>query len=192
MKLSDEYIQKVVVSGNAEHNQTIVLKPYDENWPVLFEREKQRISTILKDKALMIEHIGSTSVPGLIAKPIIDILLVVEDAGKEEDYVVDLVSHGYILRIKEPDFENHHMFLGPDTDIHLHVFSQGSKEIEKYLLLRNYLRAHQEARELYANTKKTLAKKKWKYVQNYADAKSDVVQQIMDAARKENSQIDKL
>ena len=192
MKLSDEYIQKVVVSGNAEHNQTIILKPYDENWPVLFEREKQRISTILKDKALMIEHIGSTSVPGLIAKPIIDILLVVEDAGKEEDYVVDLVSHGYILRIKEPDFENHHMFLGPDTDIHLHVFSQGSKEIEKYLLLRNYLRAHQEARELYANTKKTLAKKKWKYVQNYADAKSDVVQQIMDAARKENSQIDKL
>ena len=185
MKLSDEYIQKVVVSGNAEHNQTIILKPYDENWPVLFEREKQRISTILKDKALMIEHIGSTSVPGLIAKPIIDILLVVEDAGKEEDYVVDLVSHGYILRIKEPDFENHHMFLGPDTDIHLHVFSQGSKEIEKYLFFRNYLRAHQEARELYANTKKTLAKKKWKYVQNYADAKSDVVQQIMDAARKE-------
>lgn len=185
MKLSDEYIQKVVVSGKVEHNQTIVLKPYDENWSILFEREKQRISTILKDKALMIEHIGSTSVPGLIAKPIIDILLVVEDAGKEEDYVDDLVSHGYILRIKEPDFENHHMFLGPDTDIHLHVFSQDSKEIEKYLLLRNYLRAHQEARELYANTKKTLAKKKWKYVQNYADAKSDVVQQIMDAARKE-------
>ena len=185
MKLSDEYIQKVVVSGKVEHNQTIVLKPYDENWSILFEREKQRISTILKDKALMIEHIGSTSVPGLIAKPIIDILLVVEDAGKEEDYVDDFVAHGYILRIKEPDFENHHMFLGPDTDIHLHVFSQDSKEIEKYLLLRNYLRAHQEARELYANTKKTLAKKKWKYVQNYADAKSDVVQQIMDAARKE-------
>lgn len=192
MKLSDEYIQKVVVSGKVEHNQTIVLKPYDENWSILFEREKQRISTILKDKALMIEHIGSTSVPGLIAKPIIDILLVVEDAGKEEDYVDDLVAHGYILRIKEPDFENHHMFLGPDTDIHLHVFSQDSKEIEKYLLFRNYLRNHQEAKELYANTKKALAKKKWKYVQNYADAKSDVVQQIMDAARKENSQIDKL
>ena len=127
MKLSDEYIQKVVVSGKVEHNQTIVLKHYDENWSILFEREKQRISTILKDKALMIEHIGSTSVPGLIAKPIIDILLVVEDAGKEEDYVDDLVSHGYILRIKEPDFENHHMFLEPYTDIHLHVFSHPKK-----------------------------------------------------------------
>ncbi len=135
MKLSDEYIQKVVVSGNAEHNQTIILKPYDENWPVLFEREKQRISTILKDKALMIEHIGSTSVPGLIAKPIIDILLVVEDAGKEEDYVVDLVSHGYILRIKEPDFENHHMFLGPDTDIHLHVFLKVQKRLKNIFFL---------------------------------------------------------
>ena len=75
MKLSDEYIQKVIVNGKAEHNQTIVLKPYDENWPVLFEREKQRISTILKNKALMIEHIGSTSVPGLAAKPIIDELI---------------------------------------------------------------------------------------------------------------------
>ena len=186
VKLSDEYIQKVIVNGNVEHNQTIQLNPYDEKWPALFEREKERILKILKDKALMIEHIGSTSVSGLMAKPIIDILLVVEDAGKEEDYMDDLCRHGYILRVMEPDFENHHMFKGPDTDIHLHVFSQGSKEIEKYLLFRNYLRAHQEARELYANTKKTLAKKKWKYVQNYADAKSDVVQKILSDAIQEN------
>lgn len=87
VKLSDEYIQKVIVNGNVEHNQTIQLNPYDEKWPALFEREKERILKILKDKALMIEHIGSTSVPGLMAKPIIDILLVVEDAGKEEDYI---------------------------------------------------------------------------------------------------------
>lgn len=68
VKLSDEYIQKVIVNGNVEHNQTIQLNPYDEKWPALFEREKERILKILKDKALMIEHIGSTSVSGLMAK----------------------------------------------------------------------------------------------------------------------------
>lgn len=187
-ELTDEYVKKVVVSGNIEHNQTILLKPYDDRWPALFKREKNRISKILKDRALMIEHIGSTSVPGLTAKPIIDILLVVEDAGKEELYVNDLCEHGYILRIKEPDFENHHMFKGPDTDINLHVFSKGSKEIEKYLLFRNYLRHHADARQLYEDTKKELAKKTWKYVQNYADAKTDVVQKILKAAIEENNQ----
>lgn len=186
VKLSDEYIQKVIVNGNVEHNQTIQLNPYDEKWPALFEREKERILKILKDKALMIEHIGSTSVPGLMAKPIVDILLVVEDAGKEEDYMDDLCRHGYILRVREPDFENHHMFKGSDTDIHLHVFSKGSKEIGKYLLFRNYLRLHDDARELYENTKKELAKKTWKYVQNYADAKSEVVQKILSDAIQEN------
>lgn len=187
-ELTDEYVKKVVVSGNIEHNQTILLKPYDDRWPALFKREKNRISKILKDRALMIEHIGSTSVPGLTAKPIIDILLVVDDAGKEELYVNDLCEHGYILRIKEPDFENHHMFKGPDTDINLHVFSKGSKEIEKYLLFRNYLRHHADARQLYEDTKKELAKKTWKYVQNYADAKTDVVQKILKAAIEENNQ----
>lgn len=187
-ELTDEYIQKIVVNGNIEHNQTILLKPYDDRWPALFEREKNRISKILRDRALMIEHIGSTSVPGLTAKPIIDILLVVDDAGKEELYVNDLCEHGYILRIKEPDFENHHMFKGPDTDINLHVFSKNSKEIEKYLLFRNYLRHHDDARQLYEDTKKELAKKTWKYVQNYADAKTDVVQKILKAAIEENNQ----
>ncbi|WP_268874452.1 GrpB family protein [Traorella massiliensis] len=131
--LSDEYIEKCIVSGQKEHNQKILLVGYDKQWPILFEKEKKRISQILKDKALMIEHIGSTSVAGLSAKPIIDILLVVEDAG-QEDYVEALCQQGYVLRIKEPDFENHHMFKGPDTDINLHVFSKGSKEIDKYLI----------------------------------------------------------
>ena len=136
----------------------------------------------------MIEHIGSTSVAGLSAKPIIDILLVVEDAG-QEDYVEALCQQGYVLRIKEPDFENHHMFKGPDTDINLHVFSKGSKEIDKYLIFRDYLRAHPEARMLYEETKKKLAQMKWKYVQNYADAKSEVVAKIMDHALEETKRI---
>ncbi len=183
-KLSDEYIEAHFVDKIPIHNSTIHLEEYNSEWPLLFLKEKERISHILKDQALMIEHIGSTSVEGLCAKPIIDILLVVEDAGNET-YVQPLMDSGYILRIKEPEFENHHMFKGPDTDINLHVFSQGSKEIEKYLVFRNYLRNHKEARDLYAKTKKELSKKVWKYVQNYADAKSEVVSYIMDLAFKE-------
>jgi len=180
--LSDEYIQEHFVDGNHVHNAIIVLEEYNDNWPVLFQKEALRIKEILDDKALMIEHIGSTAIYGLCAKPIIDILLVVKDASQEEDYVPALCDHGYILRIKEPEFEHHHMFKGPDTNINLHVFSKGSKEIEKYLILRDYLRNHEDARVLYANTKKELAKKKWKYVQNYADAKSDVIQDILKKA----------
>lgn len=181
-KMSDEEIEKIHVTSNVEHNDTIYLSLYQEEWVVLFEREKKRIVDSLGDKALLVEHIGSTSVPGLCAKPIIDILLVVDDAGNEEEYLLPLTKQGYVLWIKEPDFENHHMFKGPDTNINLHVFSKGSKEIEKYLMFRNYLRENQEARELYGSTKQALAKQIWKYVQNYADAKTTVVQQIMQQA----------
>lgn len=189
-KLSDEYIEKHFVDGKHVHNSTIHLEEYNPQWEELFLKEKKRIKSILQNQALMIEHIGSTSVRDLLAKPIIDILLVVEDAGVET-YVKPLVNAGYTLRIKEPDFENHHMFKGPDTDINLHVFSKGSKEIDKYIIFRDYLRTHKEARELYANTKKELSKKIWKYVQNYADAKSDVVSQIMEQALKEKECNDK-
>lgn len=180
--LSDEEIENIHITKIPQHNNSIELLPYQKEWVSLFEREKERILSALGKKALLIEHIGSTSVPELCAKPIIDILLVVRDAGNEEEYVLPLITKGYILWIKEPDFENHHMFKGPDTNINLHVFSKGSKEIEKYLVFRNYLRNHQEARELYASTKEKLAKKTWKYVQNYADAKTTVVQQIMQQA----------
>ena len=182
VKLSDEYIQKVIVNGNVEHNQTIQLNPYDEKWPALFEREKERILKILKDKALMIEHIGSTSVPGLMAKPIIDILMVVDDSSSEDDYIPELLSAGYWLKIREPEWFEHRMLKGPDTDINLHVFSQGASEIDKMLLFRNWLRENDADRELYADTKRQLAKQIWKYVQNYADAKSQVVLEIMERA----------
>lgn len=180
--LSDEYIKEHFIDGDHEHNATIYLEAYNKEWQQWFNLEKARIISILKDKALMVEHIGSTSVPGLCAKPIIDILLVVKDSADESGYVPDLQKAGYTLRIYEPEFEHHHMFKGIDRDINLHVFSKGSKEIDKYLLFRNYLRNNQDALAMYAAEKRKLAKRKWKYVQNYADAKSEVVQLILDRA----------
>lgn len=161
----------------------IQIDDYDPEWPGLFEREARRIKAALGDRVLLIEHVGSTSVPGLAAKPRIDVLLVVADSADEPAYVPDLEASGYVLRIREPDWYEHRMFNGPDTAINLHVFSPGSPEIERMLLFRDWLRNNEEDRQLYERTKRELARKDWKYVQNYADAKTAVVEEILVRAR---------
>lgn len=154
----------------------------DPEWPNLFEREAERIHAALGARALRIEHVGSTSVPQLPAKPVIDVLLVVEDSANEAGYAPELERAGYVLRIREPDWYGHRMFKGPGTDVNLHVFSPGCAEIERMLLFRDWLRNNPADRELYAQTKLELAKKEWTYVQNYADAKSAVIGEILSRA----------
>ncbi len=133
----------------------------------------------MSNRALRIEHAGSTSVPGLAAKPIIDIVLVVADSADEDAYARALESAGYVLRIREPDWFEHRMFKGPGADINLHVFSQGCAEVDRMLAFRDWLRVNEEDRELYARAKLALAKQDWKEVQEYADAKSAIVQEIL-------------
>jgi GrpB-like predicted nucleotidyltransferase (UPF0157 family) len=118
-------------------------------------------------------------VPGLAAKPIVDILLVVEDSADEASYVPALEGAGYVLRVREPDFYEHRMFRTPAKDVHLHVFSAGSPEIERYLLLRDHLRENEEDRELYALTKRELASREWPSMQHYAEAKTGVIEGII-------------
>ena len=161
----------------------VVLVDYDPAWPMLFDKEEDRIRSALGPKALSIEHVGSTSVPGIPAKPIIDILLVVERSADEKSYLPALEFAGYVLGIREPDWHEHRMFKGPDTNINLHVFSRGDQEIERMLLFRGWLRANPADRDYYMRTKRELAQKDWKYVQNYADAKSRVVETIIARAR---------
>lgn len=161
----------------------VVLVNYDPAWPRLFEREAERIRAVLGERALRIEHAGSTSVPGLAAKPIIDIVLVVTDSADEAAYVPPLVGAGYVLRIREPEWFEHRLFKGPDTDVNLHVFSTGSPEIDRMLLFRDWLRANPAEREVYARTKHELAQRDWTNVQNYADAKTAVVTEIMTRAQ---------
>src|SRR5262249_24882897 len=138
-----------------------------------------RIRRALGRRALLVEHVGSTSVPGLAAKPVIDIILVVDDSSDEPAYVPPLEAEGYTLRIREPDWHEHRVLKGPDTNVNLHVFSDRCIEVERMLAFRDWLRAHTEDRYLYEDEKSRLARKEWKYVQNYADAKSNVVQQIL-------------
>jgi GrpB-like predicted nucleotidyltransferase (UPF0157 family) len=102
-------------------NGHIVLVEYDPAWPRLFEREAERIRGVLGAGALRIEHAGSTSVPGLAAKPIVDIVLVVADSSDEAAYVPAMENAGYVLRIREPDWFEHRLFNGPDTVIGPHA-----------------------------------------------------------------------
>ncbi len=173
-------------------NGQIRLVPSDPAWPGLFAREAVRIRAALGERALQIEHIGSTSVPGLLAKPIIDILLVVTDCADEASYLPDLAAAGYRLRIREPDpaagatfsgDEPHRVCKGPNTDLNLHIYSAGSGEIERYLLMRDRLRAVPSERDLYARVKVELAAQHWATVQAYADAKGAVVEAIIIRAR---------
>jgi GrpB-like predicted nucleotidyltransferase (UPF0157 family) len=180
--MTEEQIRQVTVGELKPFESSITLVEYDRVWPDNFAREAQRIKATLGERAIGVEHVGSTSVPGLMAKPIIDILLVVADSADERSYVPALEAAGYVLRIREPDWHQHRLFKGPDTNINLHVFTQGSEEIRRTLLLRDWLRTNEDDRELYARTKRDLASKKWKYVQNYADAKSEVVKAILERA----------
>jgi GrpB-like predicted nucleotidyltransferase (UPF0157 family) len=162
---------------------SILIEKYDPFWTELFRREADRIRTALGDRALRVEHIGSTSVPLLAAKPIIDILLVVADSADEAAYAPDLESAGYSLCFREPDWYEHRLFRGPDTEINLHILSAACPEIDRILMFRDRLRANASDRDLYARTKLALAQRQWDHVQDYADAKSAVVEEILTRAR---------
>jgi GrpB-like predicted nucleotidyltransferase (UPF0157 family) len=157
----------------------ILIVDYDPHWPELFARDADRIRSVLGSRALRIEHAGSTSVPGLAAKPIIDLLLVVADSAQEDAYTSALETAGHVLRIREPDWYEHRLFKGPGTDINLHVFSSGCAEIDRMLMFRDWLRSHAADRDLYARTKLALAQTEWKDAQDYADAKTVIIEEII-------------
>ena len=157
----------------------VAVADYDPAWPALFEREAARLRELLGAGILLLEHVGSTSVPGLAAKPIIDILMVVPDPADESGYLPPLEQAGYRLVIREPGWHEHRALKGPDTNINLHVHGPASPEIGRHLRFRDHLRADDADRELYQRTKRELAARDWTYIQQYADAKSGVVQEIL-------------
>jgi GrpB-like predicted nucleotidyltransferase (UPF0157 family) len=181
--LTEDQIRSYTIGELRPLSGRILIVDYDPQWPELFRREADRIRAALGPRALRIEHTGSTSVPGLAAKPIIDVLLVVTDSSDEDAYVPALEAAGYSLRIREPDWFEHRMFKGPDTEIHLHVLSSGCPEIGRMVMFRDWLRSNAADRDLYARTKLTLALKDWKYSQNYADAKTAIIEEILARAR---------
>ena len=181
--LTEEEIKAATVGELVPHNATIHLADYDPLWPALFEREAARVRGTVGAAALRLEHVGSTSVPGLAAKPLIDMVLVVPDSSEEDAYAPALETAGYVLRIREPGWYEHRLFKGPDTNVNLHTFSDGCDKVDRMIAFRDWLRAHDEDRELYESAKRELCAREWRHVQNYADATSAVVVEIMGRAR---------
>ena len=186
--MDDERLKAVTVGERQPHNATIDLAPYDPAWPAQYARLANKIIEALGEGVLCLEHVGSTSVPGLSAKPIIDIVLAVAASAAEAAYVPALELHGFTLRIREPDWYEHRMLKGPDGVANLHVFSAGCAEVERMIAFRDWLRTHPEDRERYDATKRELARRVWRHVQDYADAKSEVVGGIMARALGVNDQ----
>lgn len=177
-----EELEKCVVGGPRPLSGPIELREYKPCWPKCYAQHASCVCVALGERVVRIEHIGSTSVPGLVAKPIIDIVLEVPDSADEAAYVGDLETAGYVLVIREPDWLEHRLLKAGGEDVNLHVFSAGCSETERMVRFRDWLRANAADRELYVRVKRELAARDWKYMQQYADAKTEVVEQIMTRA----------
>jgi GrpB-like predicted nucleotidyltransferase (UPF0157 family) len=180
--LTEEQILAANIGAPLVLNGGIALSPYDPEWPERYAALARDIGAALGAKVLTLEHVGSTSVPGLSAKRVIDIILAVADSSDELAYVPALEARGFVLKIREPDWFEHRLLKTPDEGVNLHVFTQGCEEIARMLAFRDRLRTNDDDRQLYERTKQELAQRTWKYMQNYADAKSEVVNAILSRA----------
>jgi GrpB-like predicted nucleotidyltransferase (UPF0157 family) len=175
--VDDAYLDRVLVGGR--ERRPIVIADSDPEWPERFEAERSRVAAALGPRALRIEHIGSTAVPGLAAKPIVDVLVTVADPDDEAAFGPALVEAGYSLRVREP---GHRMFRTAKRDVHVHVWSDGDPEVSRYVAFRDRLRASAEDRAAYEQLKRDLAARDWEDMNHYADAKSELIAEILGRA----------
>ncbi len=170
----EAHLDDVLVGGR--ERREIVIADYDPAWPRRFELERARIDAALGDVARRIEHIGSTAVPGLAAKPIVDVLVTVGDVYDASAFEPALVGAGYELRVREPA---HRMFRTPERDVHVHVWDVRDPEVDRHLAFRDRLRASPEDRVSYEQHKRTLARRDWSDMNHYAEAKSSLIEEIL-------------
>jgi GrpB-like predicted nucleotidyltransferase (UPF0157 family) len=154
-----------------------VVEP-DPTWPATFAIVAARVGAVLGRRALTIAHVGSTAVAGLAAKPVIDIDVIVTDSADEQAYVPDMEAGGWVLRIREPEFEEHRLLRLEDPECNLHVWSPGSPEPRRHLAFRDWLGTHPEDRDLYAAAKRVAAARGFTDGMHYNNAKAGVVYDI--------------
>jgi len=173
-------VDDTVFIGGPE-KRAIVIEAYDPAWAARFEQVKASLAEALGARALRIEHFGSTSVPGLGAKGIVDVLVEVTDVDDEAAYGPALEAHGFAIRVRQP---GHRMYRTPDQDVHVHVFTEGSEAARIRLLFRDWLRHDAADRRLYEDTKRALARQEWEATNDYSDAKGSVVAEILTRAHR--------
>jgi GrpB-like predicted nucleotidyltransferase (UPF0157 family)/GNAT superfamily N-acetyltransferase len=161
----------------------VSIREYDPRWPERYEAEAARMRPAFDGLPVEIHHVGSTSVPGLPAKPILDIALLVPDSADEARYAPRLEQLGYRFTLREADWFEHRLFNRDWPRVNLHVFSLGCDEAVRMIRFRDHLRRDTGDRELYLRAKRELAAREWAIVQDYADAKTSVVADIMTRVR---------
>jgi GrpB-like predicted nucleotidyltransferase (UPF0157 family) len=168
------HLDRVLVGGR--ERRTLILAEYDPAWPGRFAQEREKIARALGETARAIEHIGSTAVPGLAAKPIIDVMVVVADPDDENAFRAPLERAGYELRVREP---RHRMFRTPERDVHIHLWAEGSDDVARQLAFRDRLRASASDREAYARLKADLIGRAWEDMNHYAEAKGPFIESVL-------------
>lgn len=180
-------LRRVLVRGPSP--VIVVIADADPTWPGHYEVYAAALRALLGERLLLVDHIGSTSVPGLATKPVIDIVAGIDDPDDEASYLADLVTAGWDLRIREPG----HRCLraepadrrpdgGPMLPANLHCYRPNNPEVGRYLRLRDRLRADPAARGRYADLKRSLATREWPDMNLYADAKGLLIRELLGEA----------
>ena len=173
-------LDRVLVHGRQPTRVRIV--DYDPSWPERFRVERDRILTALGARAVAVHHVGSTAVPGLAAKDRVDVCVEVADPDDEDAYLRDLVAAGYVVRVVEP---GHRCLARADEQepaTNVHVYAEGDDEVHAYLRFRDQLRRDAEDRRRYEDLKRSLAQREWPDINYYAEAKGDLIREIIGRA----------
>lgn len=158
---------------------------YDPNWPAQYEALRARIAAAMGPAALSISHVGSTCVPGLAAKPVIDIDIIVADIRDESTYVPALEKAGFQFLLREPDWYEHRLFVSYNPSANIHIWTPTSGQITRHSAFTAWLKAHPEDLEKYAQAKRDACKEAQEHgetVNQYADRKNAVLKEVMTRA----------
>lgn len=166
----------------------VVIEEYNASWPVLFSEEKRKLENIFQLENIAIEHIGSTSVPGLGAKPVIDIMIGVSDFSMANNFISGLEGLGYQYISSYESMMPFRKFfikdaLGKRTH-HIHLVEFNTDFWKRHLAFRNYLRENNEVKDEYYLLKKELSEKEWNSGDEYAAAKADFINEVLNKAIK--------
>jgi GrpB-like predicted nucleotidyltransferase (UPF0157 family) len=171
---------------SAKKYAPVVLQPYTREWAVMFERERELIRGALGERALAIEHIGSTAVPGLAAKPIIDVLIGIGDFAADAAACISPLEAIGLEYVPKKHADRYFFRRGPfgAGTHHVHLVQHGGDEWTIPLLFRDYLRAHPDRREAYQQLKSALAAELGAHRPDYSAAKNGFIQETLELARR--------
>ncbi|NYG55842.1 GrpB family protein [Nocardioides perillae] len=160
----------------------VTVVPYDPAWPEAYEQVAARVRSALGDAVLTLEHVGSTAVPGLAAKAVVDVDLTVADPADEASWLPPLERAGFVLRVREPGWDEHRVLTLESPVTNLHVWPPGAPEPARHVLFRDWLRRDAVDREAYAALKLALGRRGFTDGMDYNNHKAALVYDVYERA----------